>query len=162
MPLRYVTGDPTLTGAQTLAIGHNARGQIEMNPVTVALRQRNPVAFSTYEQRCRKEQIQAGDYFIWRDSQPRLMFMAVRESAPGTTRLRHVQSVALSVARDFRLEGIKSLAIAPLFSSDNDQLAWREIKKVLEQWFSSSTLTVVVYDQVQQGIQADEAWSVPD
>ena len=162
MPLLYVTGDPTLTSAQTLAIGHNARGQIEMNAVIVALRQQNPVAFSTYEQRCRKGQIQAGEYFIWHDSQPRLMFMAVRESAPGTTRLRYVQYVALTIARDFRLEGIQSLAIAPLFSSDIDQLVWEEIKKVLEQWFSPSTLSVVVYDQFLQGIKADEGWSASD
>jgi hypothetical protein len=131
-----------------------------MDELAFKLRQQHPAAFAAYEQRCRKGRIRAGKHFLWLDSRPRLLFMAVRESAAGTTRLRYVQSVALTIARDFRMEGITSLAIAPPFNSDQDWMAWDEMKKVLEQWLGPSTLPVVIYDQIMHGIRADELWSL--
>ncbi|GAB4511990.1 MAG: hypothetical protein OHK0046_10850 [Anaerolineae bacterium] len=152
MPIQFVSGDPTLTRAQTLAFSHNARGRIELGPLQTALARNYPAAFSSYTRRCRSGHITAGAYWIWRESTPMLAFLVVRESSVGATRLRHVQHIALTLARDYRLENIRSLAIAPLGTAGEET----EIRKVLHTWFSRARFPVIVYETYQPGIQAEE------
>lgn len=152
MPILHVTGDPQLTQAQTLAIGHNARARTELGAFETTMLYTHPAAFSAYSKACRRDRVKAGNYFIWRESKPFLAFLAVRESSVGATRLRYVQSALLRIARDHRLEGIKSLAIAPLGSS----LEWPEIQQVIQEVFRRSALPVVVYDAIVRGVRAEE------
>jgi hypothetical protein len=100
--------------------------------------------------------LNAGAYWLWRDSIPRLMFMTVRDSAVGATRLRYVQSIAMTLARDYRLEGLKSLAIAPL----GNAYEWTEIMQVLEGWLKRTRLEIVIYEAYEPGVAADELLDV--
>src|SRR5688572_7402483 len=109
MPLFYVSGDPLLTRAQTLAFGHNLRGRTEVSKIDTALFYRYPTAFSAYQKNCRNQKFHAGEYWLWRESSPMLMFMIIRESSVGATRLRFVQSVLMALARDYRLDGVKNV-----------------------------------------------------
>lgn len=156
MPIQIVTGDPTLTQAQTLAIGNNRKGKTELGKLEARLADRYPAAFATYRRQARAERIHAGEYWIWRESKPYLAFFVVRDSAVGATRLRYVQNIAIAITRDYRYQGIQSLAIAPL-SPPNE---WGEIKKVLLRWFERSKLQVVLYDTYLPGDQAEE--DLPD
>src|SRR5262245_26385965 len=108
MALTFVSGDPLLTRAEFLAFGHNARGRTETGEFDMALMQVYPAPFSTYQRRCRQEKHKAGTLWLWYDSQPGLIFLTVRESSVGATRLRYVQSVLMSLARDYPLHGIHS------------------------------------------------------
>jgi hypothetical protein len=83
--------------------------------------------------------------------------MAVRESAVGATRLRYVEAVALSLARDFRLDGIGSIAIAPI----GDSLEWPSLKPVMDYWLGRSALPCVVYEKYVPGLKAEENLSNP-
>jgi hypothetical protein len=152
MPIRIVSGDPILTRAQTLAFGYNAKGKNEVMPLETDLRSRYPAAFSAYSKLCRSGRISAGTTWTWSESFPQLMFFVVREAAVGTTRLRHVQSIALALVRDYQLEGLTSLAIAPL-GRDHE---WPELKRLLETWLAPSPLLTVLYTSYQPGVQADE------
>lgn len=154
MPLTYVSGDPLLTRAQMLAFGHNAKGRVELGDFETLLHNRCPAAFSTYSKQCRNGRIKAGTYWLWRDFRPMLIFLTVRDSPVGATRLRYVQSVAIALARDYHLEGIESLAIAPL----GEPGEWPEIKLILETWFEKSALPVSVYDDYRPGVQAEEVF----
>jgi hypothetical protein len=142
MPLTYTSGDPLFTDAQVLAFGHNLRGRTELGTLQTALLQKYPTAFSAYTKLCRSGRIKAGEYFLWRESKPMLMFMVVRESSVGATRFRFVQSAVMAVAQQYRLEGIQTLAIAPLGNS----LEWMEIKPTLHYWLEGLSLSVTVYD----------------
>jgi hypothetical protein len=136
--VEYVRGDPLTTDADTLAFGYNALGRVEVEPLITALAATYPQVFASYRKQCHAGRIVAGTYWIWRESQPKLMFMVVRDSPVGASRLRYVQAVALALARDYRQEGIKSLAIAPL-----GQLHERaEIEKILETWLGKMQVTV--------------------
>jgi hypothetical protein len=141
MPITFVTGDPLQTTAQILAFGHNARGRTELGMIETRLMQTYPPAFAMYQRACRAGRIRAGDIWIWRESKPQLMFMAVRESSVGATRLRYVQAVAIRLAREYPLLGIKSLAIAPLAN----RYEWGEIRQVLTMWLEKSRLDVTIY-----------------
>ncbi len=152
MPVQYVTGDPLLTQAQTLAFGHNRAGRNELGELETLLLNRYPAAFSLYRKQCRKGRIPTGTTWFWRETTPFLGFMVVRETPFGATRLRYVQSVMLSLARDFRLEGLKSLALAPL----GDALEWQEIRPIMDTWLNHTPLPVIVYETYQPGIQAAE------
>lgn len=153
MPVLFVAGDPLLSRAHALAIGHNAKGKIEVGKMETALSTAHPAAFAGYRRQAHKGRITAGHYWIWREATPLLIFMTVRESGVGATRLRHVQSVTLNLVRDYRLEGIKSLAIAPLGRKEE----YPEIKKILNQWYGQAKLPVVVYETYEPGVQADES-----
>lgn len=142
MSLTYTSGDPLLTDAQVLAFGHNLRGRTELDTLQTALMQKYPTAFSAYTRMCRSGRIKAGEYFLWRESKPMLMFMVVRESSVGATRFRFVQSAVMAVAQQYRLEGTQSLAIAPLGTS----LEWMEIKPTLNYWLGGLSLSVTAYD----------------
>lgn len=151
MPVTYVSGDPLLTKAQVLAFGHNVRGRAELDTLTTALQTRYPAAFATYGKYCRSERLKAGQMWLWRESQPMLGFMVVRASSVGATRMRYVESVALTLARDYQRENIHSIAIAPLGSPEE----WPHLQPVLDYWLGCSSLPCVIYQQVIPGQPAE-------
>jgi len=149
--LTYVAGDPLLTQAQTLAFSHNARGRAEVDPLHTALLDRYPAAFASFTKLCRHERIKPGEFWIWRDSSPYLMFVVARETAVGMTRARFVESAVLTLARDYRLHGLTSLAVAPFGTA----LEWPLLKQILDKWFTRLPLPVTVYEQYQPGVVAE-------
>lgn len=152
MTIRYVTGDPLLTELQTLAFGHNARARTELGALETRLLQRYPAPFAAYQKSCRADRVKAGSLWTWRESRPQLLFMVVRDTSVGATRLRYVQNILLKIARDYRLEGIHSLAIARL----GNDFEWREIKTLIDLWLRRCPISIVVYETYQPGVKADE------
>jgi len=152
MPLITVSGDPLLTRAQCLMIGHNAKGRTELGTLETQLLNRYPAAFASYTRLCKQQRLQSGGLWTWRDSQPTLLFAIVRASSVGATRIRYVQSIVMRLARDYRMEGIKSLAIAPL----GNPTEWPEVKSVVTYWLRESKLPVVIYERYLPSVQAEE------
>lgn len=153
MPVISVNGDPTLTHADALAFGVNARGRIETTPLESALRRAYPAAFARYSKQCRAARIQSGALWLWRDSHPLLLFLVIRESSVGAVRLRYVQSALLTLARDHKLMHLHSIALAPLGTPPE----WREIQKLVQRTLARSTLTLYLYQTYTRGVQADES-----
>jgi hypothetical protein len=151
MPITYLSGDPLLTNAQVLAFGHNARGHSELGALETELFHRYPAAFASYSKQCRSGRIKTGQLWLWRESQPMLGFMVVRESSVGATRVRFVESVALNLARDYQRENIHSIAIAPPGSRDE----WPHLKPVLEHWLGHAALPCFIYEQYLSGVRAE-------
>ena len=151
MTVTYVSGDPLLTQAQTLAFGHNARGRTELGTLATELLHRHPAAFATYGKLCRSGRIKPGTFWIWRESVPFLAFWVVRETAVGATRLRFVESNLMTLVRDYRLHGLTSLTIAPL----DDEVAWQALKPVMDYWLSGSPLAVHVYEHYLPGVAGE-------
>jgi hypothetical protein len=151
MPLTFVAGDPLLTKAQVLAFGGNAQGQTETGALETLLLNRYPTVFAAYRKACRAGKVRTGTLWLWRETQPALGVMVVRESAGGTTRLRYLEAVVMSLARDYRREGLHSLALAaPGTSAD-----WPTLKPVIEYWLRDCPLPVIVYEQYLPGVAAE-------
>lgn len=151
MPLVYVSGDPLLTRAQTLAFGHNLRARTEVGPLETVLLSRFPAAFATYRKQCQSGRLRAGQFWLWRESQPHLAFCVLRETPQGVSRLRFLESVLMTVARDYPLYNLSSLAFAPLVSREE----WPSVRPLLDFWLARSPLPVTVYETYQPGIQAE-------
>jgi len=141
MAVELVSGDPLQTTCQTLAIGHNRTGRTEMDDFSRDLMRKFPAAYASYEQRCRKNRQASGELYLWTQSKPRLLFLTVRDSSVGATRLRHVQQCLITVARDYRQYQIESLAIAPLSIPQE----WEEIRALIERWLSKMPVQVEIY-----------------
>jgi hypothetical protein len=152
MPIHRVSGDPLLTRAPVLALGHNARGRIETTPLEHAAYRAFPAAFSMYAKQCRQQRITPGTGWLWRESRPKLLFLAVRDSNVGATRLRYVYAALLELARDYARLRISALAL-PTFGSPSE---WRDIQPIVEQLLGRSRLTVYLYATYQPGVPADE------
>jgi len=153
MPVTYVTGDPLLTRAQALAFGYNASGRTEVGPLETLLLDLYPAAFATFGKQCRSQRIQPGMFWIWRESAPQLAFMVVRETSVGATRLRYVESTVMTLARDYRLHNITSLALARL----GDGEEWPALRQVVDYWWKTCPLPLVVYDGYAPGVRAEES-----
>ncbi len=151
MPVHYASGDPLLSPAQTLAFGHNARARAELGAFELRLFDRYPAAFAAYRKRAQDGRIRPGMPWVWPDSQPRLAFLVVRETAAGAVRLRYAESAVMMLARDFRLYGVTSLAIAPLA----DERDWPALKAALDHWLRLTPLSVVVYERYLPGVAGE-------
>lgn len=142
MPLTYVTGDPLMTEAQTLAFGCNAKARTELGALDVRLFDLFPAAFATYRKQCAQGRVKPGGLWLWRESRPQLLFMVIRETSVGATRFRFVESAVMTIARDYHLYGLKSLSIAPL----GDSMEWPSLKPILDHWLKGCPLPITVYD----------------
>jgi hypothetical protein len=152
MTFLYVSGDPLLTRAQFLAFGHNARGRTELGNLETELLNRYPAPFSVFRRQCKTGRVETGTFWLWHESTPSLAFLVIRESSVGATRLRYVQSALLALARDYSLESIHSIAIAPLGHLQE----WPEILRLLESWLNPLPIPIIVYQTYLPGIQAAE------
>ena len=141
MTVHLVSGDPTLTQADVLALGHNARGRTELGRLETRLMQQYSAAFASYTRLARRGKQKPGTWWLWADTRPRLMFMTVRNSSVGATRLRYVEAGLMAIAREYELYSIKSLAIAPLGNAYENQ----EILSLIERWLAPINLPVVAY-----------------
>lgn len=141
MTFSYTSGDPLATSAQVLAFGYNARGRAEVQPLQMALMQRQPAAFAAYGKACRAGRITPGMVWLWRESLPWLGFIVLRESSVGPARVRHAQHAALRLARDYRLEGITSVALAGLCTPQE----LPPIAEAMAYWLARVELEVNLY-----------------
>ena len=140
MPITFVEGDLLDSKCQTLAFGHNARGRTELGILETRLMLAHPSAFSTYVRRARADKQKGGSVWLWQEGKRNLLFLTVRDSSVGATRLRYVQTIALTLARDYALYGIHEIALAPL----GNVYERPEINKLLQTWFEKSKLVVWV------------------
>lgn len=151
MSLTVARGDPLLTPLQALAFDFNALGRAEVTSLHTALLDRYPAAFATFGKEARANRLKTGQVWLWRESRPWLCFLIVRESSVGSTRLRYVEAAALMLARDYRLLGLTSLAIAPLSTAAE----WPALREVLEQRLGSSALPVTIYERYLPGVAGE-------
>ncbi len=134
-----------------LAFATNAQGRAEVNPLYTQLQNRYPAAFASYGKQCRQQRIQTGQLWLWRENRPFLGFMVVRASTVGATRLRYIEAIVLKLARDYRREGIQSIAII----QPGTALEWPALKPVLNRWLTNLNLPCVVYEQYLPGVRAE-------
>ena len=116
MSITFTRGDIRKTKAQTLMLGLNARGQVEVNPLETALRDQFPVFYSDYRRLGRTGALIPGEWWFFREAKPWLLGAVLRDGPNSSTRLRHLEQVLITLRRDWQREGLKSLAIAPLAS----------------------------------------------
>jgi hypothetical protein len=153
MAVIFVAGDPLHTSAQTLAFAYNAAGKTEVSPLAIQLLTRYPAAFAGFNKQSRAGKIKPGTFWLWRESKPQLMFMVVRETAVGSARLRFIESVLMTLVRDYRTENLNSIAITPL----GDANEWQGIKTLMEHWLNKISLPVVIYERYLPGVRAEES-----
>ncbi len=143
MPITVVTGDPLATQAQTLAFGFNAKGRVEVGGLETRLYDAYPAAFATFRKQCKGERIKPGTLWMWRETQFNLLFLVVRESSVGMTRIRYVENALMTIARDYPLYGLTSLAIAPLGNNEEQPL----LRPLVDYWLANCPLPVMVYEE---------------
>lgn len=153
MTVVCVEGDPLLTRQHTLAFAHNARGRAETGPLEMRLHYAYPAAFAAYRKRCRGGRVDAGTLWLWRESRPALCFIAARETPVGAVRARYVEAALLLLARDHRLEGVRSLALAPLAPPAE----WDALRPLFERWLAASALPCVLYARYLPGVDGEAA-----
>ena len=155
MALITVSGDPLLTDCQVLAFGYNARGQSESRDEQIHLAQNFPAMFSVFKRQARKGKIKSGVVWNWNETTPHFSFWVIRESPFGATRIRYVQSIAMSFVRDYQLYDIRSLALI----RPGTPTEYEEFEPILNQWLDPLPIPVVLYETYIKGVKADEGLS---
>lgn len=153
MAIHFVQGDIGLTGAQSLVLGLNTRGQVDVTPLEIALRDQYPVFFSEYRRMARNSLLSGGKVWIFRESQPWFVGMVVRDSARGITRLRYVEQALTQLRLEWQREGLESIAIAPL----GDEIEWPALRALLEELLIYLPIPIFIYETYLPGQKADES-----
>jgi hypothetical protein len=142
MAVTFTTGDIFATRAQALAVGLNSVGRIEVAPFFTALHDRYPAFMADYQKRGHAGKLVPGDIWIWRESQPWLAGLIVRETPQGATRLRYVEAALLNLSKNWEREGIVSLAVMQFISAPD----WTPIRALFDEYFGRSALQLMVYE----------------
>ncbi len=156
MPLTFVEGDIFLSRARVIAVGFNAAGQREIDPVVGEIAQRYPAALAAFRKRARAGRMPVGGWWLWRETAPWLALLIVREGHAGPTRPRYVEEAAQQIGRDWEREGVASLAIVRL----GEPLEWPASREVLIYWLARSALPIAIYEAHRPGIRAPEPWDM--
>jgi O-acetyl-ADP-ribose deacetylase (regulator of RNase III) len=114
MPVRFVSGDLFLSGAQTLAHGVNCRGRMGAG-IAVEFKRQYPTMSQEYRRRCRVGDLQPGEIFLWRGPDRWILNLATQDSLCGT-RLQYVVSALRNVASAHERVGIQSIAMPQIAS----------------------------------------------
>lgn len=147
MTISFASGDPLLTTSQVLAFGYNAHGRTETDPLAMRLLQRYPTAFAACTRLGRSGQLKPGMFWTWRESRPLLLFMIVRETAVGATRLRYVQQVLLRLTQEYRLYGFQEVLLVP----PGHRLEQQEQLPLIQYWLSGIPLPVTILEHYEPG-----------
>lgn len=152
MSWTIVKGDIFLTHAHAVAIGLNATGRLGVEPVYTALRDRHPVFVSECHKRGRAGLLDPGSIWIWREADPWIVGLVVRETVSGAARLRHVETAMLNLYKDWEREGVRSLALMRFDSADE----WPGVRAIVQQYVAQMVLSVIFYDDYLPGVAAEE------
>jgi hypothetical protein len=152
MPVSFCQGDIFLTRAQTIAVGLDALGRLEVSPLFAALGDRYPVFVSDCRRRGRSGGLVPGAIWAWREGTPWLVGMVVRESPHSATRLRYVEAVLLNLCKNWQHEGLHSLALMRFIEGEE----WRAMRELVVRYLEPLALPVVVYESYCPGVVADE------
>jgi len=139
MGLTFVQGENIfLAQAQTIAVGVNAAGRSEVSPFFTIVADRYPVFISNFRKRRQAGKLKPGDLWVWREGQPWILAMVVRDTPQGATRPRYVEAVCLKLARDWTAEGLKNLAMMRLAEGPD----WSPVREIVELYLGQLPVTV--------------------
>ena len=153
MSINIVKGDIRLTAAQTICLGMNARGQVEVTPLETSLRDTYPVFYSEFRRMGRGGLLREGQLWIFRDSTPWFAAMIIKDSGSSPPRLRHLEQALVNLRRDWQREQLRTLAIAPI----GDELEWQSIRMLIRDYLNPLPIPVLLYEAHIPGQAADES-----
>lgn len=141
MSITFIQGDIFLTQAQAIAVGLNSTGRLEVSSLYTTLQDRYPVFVSEYRKQARAGLLTPGHMWIWREGQPWLVGLVIREAPQGATRLRYVEAALLNLYKNWEHEGLQSLAIQQL-AEDSE---WPVVRRLIMDYLGEIKLPVSVY-----------------
>lgn len=151
MSVRFVRGDIFLTRAQAIAVGLSANGRLEVSSLHTTLQDRWPVFVSEYHRRGRAGTLPPGSIWTWREGQPWLLAAIIRETPPGAARLRYIEAVLLNLYKNWRYEGLLTLAMMRL----GDDQEWASARDMAAHYLNLMALPVVIYEEFLPGVEAE-------
>jgi len=140
-------GDIFAAGTQAIGLALAANGQATATPFATTLHDRYPVFVSEYGKRGRAGTLLPGSVWLWRDAQPWLVGLIVRETPHSPARLRFIEQAILALYRDWQREGLRGLALPRLA----DPPEWRAVRDMLGHYLDALPLHIVVYEHVPGG-----------
>jgi hypothetical protein len=153
MTIRFVRGDIFLTQTQAVSVGLSANGRLGVSRFHTALHDRYPVFISECSKRGRAGTLPPGTVWVWCEGQPWLVGLVVQETPQSAVRLRYVEMAMLSLYKDWEREGLRSLALMRF----GDNTEWPGVRAVIEEHLSRIPLTVIIYEDYQPGVVAEES-----
>jgi hypothetical protein len=149
MNIRFVQGDVFLTRMQSVAVGLNTTGRVEVTPFFTTIQDRYPVFVSEYRKRGRAERLTPGDFWVWREGQPWLVGLVIRDTPQGPARLRYIETALLNLYKNWEREGLHSLALALTV----DEIERPALHDLVARYLG--TLPVVVYEAHLPSVDAE-------
>lgn len=147
MPVYYREGDIFLSRAKTLAHGVNCKGRMR-NGVAVQFRLKFPKMYKQYKNLCHRNELNPGDVFLYKDSDPWVLNLATQADLGGA-KLEYIEKCLEWIAENYKIEGIQSIAI-PRIGAGLGRLNWREVKGIINRILDDMEIPVYVYEEFEK------------
>lgn len=142
----FTAGDIFSAPTHAIGLGLSANGRLDVSPLHTTLQDRFPVFASDYRRRGRAGLLTAGRVWVWRDSQPWVVALIVRETPPGAARLRYVEACLLYLYHNWQREGLRDLALARFIEGPD----WEPVRDLLLTLGRLFPGPLTVYDPVDR------------
>jgi hypothetical protein len=151
MSITIAQGDIFLAPTQAVALGLNAAGRLDISPLFTAVQDRYPVFASDYRKRSRAGLLTTGSVWVWREGQPWIVGLVVRETLQGAVRPRYVEAAMLYLHKNWQREELASLAVMRLAEHRD----WPPLRQIVEQYLGPIPLPTTIYEEFLPGVAAE-------
>jgi O-acetyl-ADP-ribose deacetylase (regulator of RNase III) len=149
--ITYVSGNLFDSPAQVICNTVNCVGVMGRG-IAREFKVRYPAMFSDYVKRCQRGEVRTGVPYLWEDDSVQILNFPTKRHWRNDSLLADIDDGLRYLAASYSTMGIATLAIPPL-GCGNGNLAWNEVKGLLEAHLGSVTLEVFVYAPASPHVQ---------
>ncbi len=160
--IKYVTGDVLKSHCQAIAHGVATNDDFK-HGLALALRENWPAMYKDFRHICQTTHPKAGTLWTWGGAGgARIINLFTQEgqvghqaSSGGKATLANVSHCLKALKQEIENQKFTSVAL-PRLATGAGGLDWKDVSPLIEEYFSSSKIPVIIYEKYAAGVEAKE------
>lgn len=141
--IEYVEGDIFNSPAQTIVNTVNTVGVMGKG-IALSYKKRYPKMFEDYRKACEKHQLQIGKLMLCYAPDHWILLFPTKKNWRNPSKLEYIEEGLRKFANNYAAKRITSIAF-PKLGCGNGELAWENVKPVMEQYLKPLPITIYIY-----------------
>ena len=151
MAIQFLDGDIFSTkGLNAYAHGCNCAGAMGKG-IAVSFKERWQKMYLEYRNQCLEGEFKVGDVFVWEEDGNIVFNLGTQKTWRTKATLEAIRSSVLEMLQIAERKSIKAIAM-PRVGAGLGGLNWDEVKNILEELASSSSVDLIVCENFKQGV----------
>ena len=141
--IRYVEGNIFDSPAQVIVNTVNTVGVMGKG-LALEFKRRYPDMFTKYRIMCEKHQLTIGKLMLVHEPDHLLLLFPTKENWRNPSRLEYIEKGLMKFVNTYADKNIYSIAF-PRLGCGNGELAWEDVKPIMEKYLSPLPIDVIIY-----------------